>query len=38
MRDALPDLLGAYSDPAYLAQADATATDTFDVFGNAYPR
>ena len=36
---ALPDLLGAYSDPAYLAQAaDASATDTFDVFGNAYPR
>ena len=38
MRAALPDLLGAYSDPAYLAQADATATDTFDVFGDAYPK
>ncbi len=38
MRAALPDLLGAYSDPAYLAQANATATDTFDVFGNAYPK
>ncbi len=37
MLDALPDFLGGYSDTAYLAAADAGATDTFDVFGDAYP-
>ncbi len=31
---ALPDLLGAYSDAAFLQAADAGATDTFDVFGD----
>jgi hypothetical protein len=29
-----PDLLSAYSDPAYLQAADANATDTFAVFGD----
>lgn len=31
---AQPDLLAAYSDPAFLAAADASATDTFTVFGD----
>lgn len=31
---ARPDLLSAYSDPAFLAAADASATDTFTVFGD----
>ena len=34
IRDALPDLLGVYSDPAYLQAADANAADTFQVFGD----
>ena len=33
MIDGLPDLLGGYSDPAYLQAADAAAADTFEVFG-----
>lgn len=33
MLAARPDLLSAYSDPAFLAAADASATDTFTVFG-----
>lgn len=35
MLAARPDLLGAYSDPAFLAAADASTTDTFRVFGNS---
>lgn len=38
MLAALPDTLGAYSDPGFLAQADETAADTFDVFGMRYLR
>jgi hypothetical protein len=34
MLAALPDVLGAYSDPSFLAEADASATDTFAVFGD----
>ncbi len=34
MLTALPDVLGNYSDPAYLQAADANASDTFEVFGN----
>lgn len=30
-----PGLLDAYTDPDYLAAADANAADTFDVFGDA---
>lgn len=30
----LPDVLGEYSDPAFLQAADAGATDTFEVFGD----
>ncbi|MEP7293152.1 MAG: hypothetical protein ABI835_15320 [Chloroflexota bacterium] len=36
MRAALPDLLGDYSDPAFLAAADASSTDTFNLFGNQF--
>ncbi|MBI1256034.1 MAG: hypothetical protein GC204_01055 [Chloroflexi bacterium] len=34
MLKALPDVLGAYSDPEVLQAAEAGATDTFNVFGN----
>jgi hypothetical protein len=34
MLQALPDVLGAYSDPAVLQADDQGATDTFDVYGN----
>ena len=34
MLKALPNVLGAYSDPAYLQAADQGASNTFDVFGN----
>ena len=33
---ALPDLLGAYSDPNFLSAADASAADTFTVFGDQF--
>jgi hypothetical protein len=33
---AQPDLLGAYSDPVFLAAAAASATDTFTVFGDQF--
>lgn len=34
MLAALPEMLGAYSDPAFLASAEAGATDTFRVFSS----
>ncbi len=36
MLKALPDVLGAYSDPAFLQATDANATDTFEVFVNQF--
>jgi hypothetical protein len=36
MARALPDVLGAYSDVQWLASMDATAQDTFNVFGNQF--
>lgn len=36
MARALPDVLGAYSDMEWLAATDASASDTFNVFGNQF--
>lgn len=33
---ALPDLLGVYSDVSWLSSTDASAVDTFNVFGNQF--
>ncbi len=36
MLEALPEQLGPYSDPDYLQQVDAQATNSFTVFGNQF--